>query len=70
MITATALGRLVQDGRLNLDASVQDYVPTFPVKQWPIARAGNETGVGIAWRSSVDVSGTRVIEHAGSMEGI
>jgi CubicO group peptidase (beta-lactamase class C family) len=26
----------VQEGRLNLDAPVQEYVPTFPVKQWPV----------------------------------
>jgi CubicO group peptidase (beta-lactamase class C family) len=48
VITATALGRLVQERRLNLDASVQDYVPRFPVKQWPITPrqlAGHIAGV-------------------------
>jgi len=36
VITATALGRLVQEGRLNLDTAVQAYVPGFPLKRWPI----------------------------------
>ena len=48
VITATALGRLVDAGRLNLDAKVQDYVPTFPVKQWAITPrhlAGHLAGV-------------------------
>jgi serine beta-lactamase-like protein LACTB len=48
VITATGLGRLVHEGRLNLDAAVQDYVPGFPVKQWPITPrelAGHVAGV-------------------------
>ena len=36
MITITALARLVQEKRLDLDAPVQTYVPAFPRKQWPI----------------------------------
>ena len=35
-LTSVAIGRLVQDGRLDLDAPVQRYVPTFPVKRYPI----------------------------------
>jgi CubicO group peptidase (beta-lactamase class C family) len=31
-VTAGAVGRLVEDGRLDLDAPVQRYVPTFPEK--------------------------------------
>jgi serine beta-lactamase-like protein LACTB, mitochondrial len=48
VITATALAKLVQEGRLQLDATVQDYVPTFPVKRWPITPrqlAGHLAGV-------------------------
>lgn len=35
-LTSIALGRLVQDGRLDLDAPVQRYLPDFPAKRWPI----------------------------------
>ena len=36
VITATALGTLVQAHRLDLDAPIQTYVPSFPTKAWPI----------------------------------
>jgi CubicO group peptidase (beta-lactamase class C family) len=35
-LTSAALGLLVQDGKLDLDAPVQRYVADFPVKRWPI----------------------------------
>lgn len=35
-ITAVAAMQLVEKGRLDLDAPVQKYVPSFPVKQFPI----------------------------------
>ncbi len=35
-LTAAAVGKLVEEGRLDLDAPVQEYVPSFPQKQWPI----------------------------------
>ncbi|MDE2793189.1 MAG: serine hydrolase [Gemmatimonadota bacterium] len=35
-ITAAALGILVEAGALDLDAPVQDYVPSFPEKRWPV----------------------------------
>ena len=47
-LTAAALGRLVEDGRLDLDAPVQRYVPDFPRKAWPITTrelAGHLAGV-------------------------
>ena len=34
--TATAVAQLMTVGRLDVDASVQTYVPTFPEKQWTI----------------------------------
>lgn len=34
--TAAAVAKLVAAGRLDLDAPVQQYVPDFPQKQWPI----------------------------------
>ena len=47
-LTAAALGLLVQEGRLDLDAPVQRYVPDFPQKQWPITTrqlAGHLAGI-------------------------
>ena len=35
-LTSVALGRLVETGRLDLDAPVQRYVPGFPVKRYPV----------------------------------
>src|SRR5262245_32364877 len=35
-VTATAIGLLVEEGKLDLDAPVQKYVPAFPKKAWPI----------------------------------
>ena len=35
-LTAAAVARLVEDGRLDLDAPIQKYVPSFPEKAHPI----------------------------------
>jgi len=35
-LTAGAVGRLVEAGNLDLDAPVQEYVPSFPCKEWPV----------------------------------
>lgn len=35
-VTSAALGLLVQEGKVDLDAPVQRYVPSFPEKRWPI----------------------------------
>ncbi len=35
-ITAVAVMQLAERGKLDLDATVQKYVPSFPQKQWPI----------------------------------
>jgi len=35
--TATAALRLVEAGKLDLDAPIQRYCPQFPAKQWPIS---------------------------------
>jgi len=47
-LTAAALGQLYERGRLDLDAPVQRYVPSFPTKRWPITvrqLAGHIAGV-------------------------
>ena len=35
-LTAAAVARLVEDGRLDLDVPIQQYVPSFPEKKHPI----------------------------------
>ncbi len=47
-LTAAALGRLVEQGRLDLDREVQRYVPSFPVKRYPVTvrqLAGHLAGI-------------------------
>lgn len=47
-LTAAALGALLDAGRLDLDAPVQRYVPSFPEKRWPVTTrqlAGHLAGV-------------------------
>ena len=46
--TAAALGRLVEEGRLDLDAPIQQYVPSFPKKRSDISTrllAGHLAGI-------------------------
>ncbi len=35
-LTAAALGKLIDNGKIDLNAQVQTYVPYFPVKKYPI----------------------------------
>ena len=45
---AVAVAALVEQGRLDLDAAIQRYVPDFPVKPWPITArqlAGHQAGI-------------------------
>lgn len=35
-LTSVAVGLLYQKGRIDLDAPVQKYVPSFPKKRWPV----------------------------------
>jgi CubicO group peptidase (beta-lactamase class C family) len=35
-LTSAAAGRLIEEGRLDLDAVIQQYVPSFPGKPWPV----------------------------------
>lgn len=47
-LTATAIGLLMQQGRLDVDAPVQQYASYFPEKQWPITTrqvAGHLAGI-------------------------
>ncbi len=47
-LTAAAIGILVEEGKLDLDAPVQRYVPAFPEKRWPVTSrmvAGHLAGI-------------------------
>ncbi|MVM31785.1 serine hydrolase [Spirosoma sp. HMF4905] len=35
-LTSVALGKLIEEGKLDLDASINQYVPNFPQKKFPI----------------------------------
>jgi CubicO group peptidase (beta-lactamase class C family) len=35
-LTSAAVGLLLDQGRMSLDAEIQKYVPAFPKKQWPV----------------------------------
>lgn len=48
VLTTAALARLYEEGRVDLDAPVQRYVPVFPEKRWPITTrqlAGHLAGI-------------------------
>jgi serine beta-lactamase-like protein LACTB, mitochondrial len=47
-ITAIAVMQLVERGKIDLDAEVQRYVPSFPKKQWPVTireLLGHQAGI-------------------------
>jgi CubicO group peptidase (beta-lactamase class C family) len=47
-LTAAAMGILIDEGELDLDAPVQQYVPSFPEKPWPVTSrvvAGHLAGI-------------------------
>jgi serine beta-lactamase-like protein LACTB len=47
-VTAAAVGLLVEEGKLDLDAPVQRYVPDYPEQRWPITTrqvAGHVAGI-------------------------
>lgn len=47
-VTAAAVGLLLEQGKLDLDAPVQRYVPSFPEKRWPVTTrlvAGHVAGI-------------------------
>ncbi|WP_165759109.1 serine hydrolase domain-containing protein [Niastella yeongjuensis] len=48
LLTSLAVGKLCQEGKLDLDAPVQQYVPDFPVKKYPVTSrqlAGHISGI-------------------------
>lgn len=48
VVTAAVLGKMIEQGRVNLDVPVQRYVPAFPEKRWPVTTrqlAGHQSGI-------------------------
>lgn len=48
LLTSLAVGKLYQQGKLNLDAPVQQYLPDFPEKKYPVTArqlAGHIAGI-------------------------
>ena len=59
-ITATAALQLAEKGRLDLDAPVQKYVPSFPVKPWPVTcRQLLAHMAGVRWYADGEMESTR-----------
>ncbi len=69
-LTAVAVLQLVEQGKINLDAEVQTYVPYFPKKKWPVtvrqllAHLG-----GISHYKNYEVEG-RIKDHKSTKEAI
>ena len=60
-LTSAALGKLVETGKLDLDQPIQQYVPSFPAKRWPITTrqlAGHLAGIR-HYKSSAEFELTR-----------
>lgn len=55
--TATAMMRLVESGKLDLDASIRQYCPEYPEKAWPITsrQLASQTG-GVRGYVDEDIS--------------
>ena len=48
VITTTGLAKMLHDGRIDIDALVQKYVPNYPLKEYPVTLkqlAGNISGM-------------------------
>lgn len=52
--TAAAVMRLVEEGKVSLDAKVQTYVPDFPEKQWPVTVRHLLTHTSGIWSYTAD----------------
>lgn len=69
-MTAAAVLLLAEQGKIDLDAEVQTYVPYFPKKQWPITvrQLLGHLG-GISHYKNYDTEG-RIKEHKNTREAI
>ena len=69
-MTATAAMQLVERGRLDLDAPVRRYVPSFPEKPWPITSRQLMAHLGGIrhYRANEEFDATR--RYVGVLEGL
>ncbi len=69
-LTATAILQLMEQGKIDLDAEIQKYVPYFPKKKWPITvrQLLGHLG-GISHYQNYDLEG-RIKEHKTTRESI
>jgi CubicO group peptidase (beta-lactamase class C family) len=68
VLTAAGVALLVADGRLDLDAPVQRYVPGFPVKPWPITtRQLAAHTAGIRHYRGTELTGPKGAPHFSSV---
>jgi len=52
--TAAAVMKLVEEGKISLDATVQTYLPDFPEKQWPVKVRHLLTHTAGVWSYTAD----------------
>jgi CubicO group peptidase (beta-lactamase class C family) len=67
-LTAVAAARLHDQGRLDLDAPVQRYVPEYPQKQWPVTTRQLLGDVAGVHRIRGDHNDAMPVEHCGSLD--
>ncbi len=64
VLTAAGIGRLVEQGKLDLDAPIRRYVPDFPAKPWPITtRQLAAHTAGIRHYNSAEAIGPKGAPH-------
>jgi len=72
-LTSLLLGQLVEQGKLNLDAPIQTYVPYFPQKEWPITArqlAGHQAGLRDYNRAAGEYDNTRHFDTVREAVGV
>jgi len=68
-MTAAAMGILVDEGRLDIDRTIQSYVPEFPEKRWPLTvrRVAGHIGGVRHYRGPEMLNSTRYPDVASSL---
>lgn len=70
-LTAFAVGKLVEEGKLDLDASIQRYVPDFPEKRWTFTvRQVAGHLAGIRHYEDFDIEGYRTKHYSTVTESL
>ena len=69
-LTSAAVGLLHERGRLDIDAPVQKYVPSFPYKEWPFSTRQVMGHVAGIHRGAVDKSERMPGRHCDSLDDV